>query len=125
MFEATDVNQRQKRIEGLVRTLFLLMTVLLVLPVLLILAILVWRGGPMISWEFLFSEPTQGMTAGGIFPALVGTIWLVSVALLASVPRVGCCVPICTTAARQPFGSDLIRPAVIRFTAKWIVWQTW
>lgn len=86
MFEATELNHRDKKIEGLVRTLFLLMTVLLVLPVLLILAILVWRGGPMISWEFLFSEPTQGMTAGGIFPALVGTIWLVSVALLASVP---------------------------------------
>ena len=86
MFEATDLNQKQKKIEGLVRTLFLLMTLLLVLPVLLILGVLIYRGGPMISWEFLFSEPTNGMTAGGIFPALVGTIWLVTVALLASVP---------------------------------------
>jgi len=54
--------------------------------VLIILAMLVWKGGPMISLEFLFSEPTQGMTAGGILPALVGTVWLVTVALLASVP---------------------------------------
>jgi phosphate transport system permease protein len=30
--------------------------------------------------------PRNGMTEGGIFPALVGTLWLVSVALLASVP---------------------------------------
>ncbi len=36
--------------------------------------------------DFLFTEPTNGMTAGGIFPALVGTVWLVSVALLISVP---------------------------------------
>lgn len=85
-FAATDLNERDKRTEGLVRTLFLLMTVLLVLPVVAILGVLVVRGGPMISFEFLFTEPTGGMTTGGILPALVGTIWLVSVALVASVP---------------------------------------
>ncbi|MEW8034271.1 MAG: phosphate ABC transporter permease PstA, partial [Candidatus Thiodiazotropha endolucinida] len=31
-------------------------------------------------------DPTNGMTAGGIFPALLGTVWIVAVALLASVP---------------------------------------
>ena len=36
--------------------------------------------------EFLFSHPSDGMTAGGIFPALIGTMWLVAVALIASVP---------------------------------------
>ena len=40
----------------------------------------------MISFDFLFSSPTNGMTEGGIFPALLGTILLVIVALLASVP---------------------------------------
>jgi phosphate transport system permease protein len=64
----------------------MLMTALLILPVLLILATLVNKGGSIISAEFLFSEPTNGMTAGGIFPALYGTIWLVAVALMISVP---------------------------------------
>ncbi|MFW5740079.1 MAG: phosphate ABC transporter permease PstA [Myxococcota bacterium] len=68
------------------RLLLLLMTVLLIMPVLIILTVLVVRGGPVISFEFLFTEPTAGMTAGGILPALVGTIWLVVVALIASVP---------------------------------------
>jgi phosphate transport system permease protein len=86
VFEATDLNERNRRIQKRVRLLFLLMTVLLVLPVLLILGMLVVEGGPAVSFEFLFREPTNGMTAGGIGPALVGTIWLVSVALLASVP---------------------------------------
>jgi phosphate transport system permease protein len=86
MFEATELNRRQRKIEGLIRTLFLLMTLLLVLPVLIILTVLIYKGGPMISFEFLFSEPTDGMRAGGILPALAGTIWLVAVALLASVP---------------------------------------
>jgi len=47
---------------------------------------LVIKGGPAISIDFLFTDPNQGMTAGGIFPALLGTIWLVAVALLISVP---------------------------------------
>jgi phosphate transport system permease protein len=86
MFEATELNRRQRKIEGLFRTLFLLMTLLLVLPVVTILSVLVYKGGPMISFEFLFTMPTNGMRAGGILPALAGTIWLVAVALLASVP---------------------------------------
>jgi phosphate transport system permease protein len=51
-----------------------------------VLGILLWRGGPALSIDFLFTEPRDGMTAGGIFPALVGTIWLVVAALIASVP---------------------------------------
>ncbi len=86
MFEATELNRKNQKFEGLVRILFLLMTALLILPVVLILGLLVIRGGGVISWEFLFTDPRNGMTEGGIFPALVGTIWLVSVALLASVP---------------------------------------
>jgi len=54
--------------------------------VLIILTTLIVKGSSMISLEFLFSNPTNGMTEGGIFPALLGTIWLVGVALLISVP---------------------------------------
>jgi phosphate transport system permease protein len=86
MFEATEVNRRNQRTERLYGILFLLMTALLVAPVLLILTMLVVRGGSAISIDFLFTHPTEGMTAGGIFPALLGTIWLVAVALLISVP---------------------------------------
>ncbi|NNF26710.1 MAG: phosphate ABC transporter permease PstA [Gemmatimonadetes bacterium] len=62
------------------------MTIALIVPVLLVLGLLIVKGGPALSWDFLFTPPTNGMTAGGILPALVGTIWLVIVALLASVP---------------------------------------
>ena len=86
MFAPTPLNERNRRVQGLVRVLFGAMTVLLVLPVLIILGVLIWRGGPVLSFDFLFTEPTDGMTAGGIFPALLGTVWLVAVALLASVP---------------------------------------
>ncbi len=86
MFAPTELNRRNQRSEKLFRTLFLLMTVLLIIPVIIILGTLVIKGSPALSIDFLFTKPTDGMTAGGIFPALLGTVWLVSVALLASVP---------------------------------------
>ncbi|MBJ94733.1 MAG: phosphate ABC transporter, permease protein PstA [Rickettsiales bacterium] len=86
MFEATERTLRDAQRERWVKAGLLVMTILLILPVAIILTVLVMRGAPMLSIEFLFEEPTNGMTAGGIFPALIGTIWLVIVALLASVP---------------------------------------
>ncbi|MEN8130131.1 MAG: phosphate ABC transporter permease PstA [Pseudomonadota bacterium] len=86
MFGSTELNTRNDRIQSLFRILFMMMTLLLILPVLVILITLVAKGGPMISMDFLFTDPTNGMTEGGIFPALLGTVWLVAVALLISVP---------------------------------------
>ncbi|MDH3587851.1 MAG: phosphate ABC transporter permease PstA [Gammaproteobacteria bacterium] len=86
MFAASGQNDKDRRIQQLYFVLFGIMTLLLVLPVLIILTTLVVKGGPALSIDFLFTKPTNGMTAGGIFPALLGTIWLVLVALLFSVP---------------------------------------
>jgi len=86
MFEATALNRRNRQVEWLVRALFLLMTVVLVIPVIVILTVLTVKGHGAVSWAFLTTVPTNGMREGGIFPALVGTIWLVAVALIASVP---------------------------------------
>jgi phosphate transport system permease protein len=85
-FLETGINASARRTENLFRILFMIMAGLLILPVLIILTTLVVKGGSMISFEFLFSNPTNGMTEGGIFPALLGTIWLVAVALVISVP---------------------------------------
>ena len=86
MFEATELNTRNHKVQRLYRTLFLTMTVLLILPVLIILTTLVVKGGSVVDIDFLFTAPTDGMTAGGVFPALFGTVWLVAMALLISVP---------------------------------------
>ncbi len=86
MFEESALNARNKKVQSLYRTLFMVMSILLILPVLIILSTLIHKGGSIISIEFLFTDPVDGMTAGGIFPALVGTVWLVALALLVSVP---------------------------------------
>ncbi len=86
MFQATPLNVRNLRVQRLVRVLFGLMAAVLVVPVLIILGVLIYNGAAAISLEFLFTAPADQGRAGGIFPAILGTIWLVAVALLASVP---------------------------------------
>jgi len=86
MFAANRLNERNARIQKLFQVLLGSMTVFLMVPVIVIMAMLIYKGGPIISFEFLFAGPTKGMTAGGIFPALLGTMLLVMVALIASVP---------------------------------------
>jgi phosphate transport system permease protein len=86
MFQATQTNRKNLGRQKFFRILLGGMTALLILPVILILGTLIYKGAPVVSFDFLFSNPTNGMTEGGIFPALLGTILLVIVALLASVP---------------------------------------
>lgn len=86
MFEATQLNERNAKIQTLARILLFLVTATLITPVLIILTTLVIKGAPVISWGFLTLDPINGMTEGGIYPALIGTMWLVAVALAISVP---------------------------------------
>ncbi|MDD5149742.1 MAG: phosphate ABC transporter permease PstA [Flavobacterium sp.] len=61
--------------------------VLLIIAILfIILGIIVYQGREKFSWEFISTFPTDGMTKGGIFPALIGTFILVIVMSLAAVP---------------------------------------
>lgn len=85
MFQATPANRRSYRRQALAKTVFFFTTVALVVPVLLVLGTLIVRGGPVLSWAFLTTPPTSD-GGGGILLPLVGTVWLVVVALLASVP---------------------------------------
>jgi phosphate transport system permease protein len=86
VFQATELNAKNASKQRLARAGLLLMTVLLIVPVALILSILVYEGAPVVSWAFLTEDPLNGMTEGGIYPALIGTVWLVLVALAVSVP---------------------------------------
>ena len=64
----------------------LVATLLIVVPVGLILVIIIQKGLPAINWQFLSDIPRQGMRAGGIFPAIVGTIYLVTGAIIFALP---------------------------------------
>lgn len=52
----------------------------------LIIGFIVVRGIGVISWDFLTKAPEDGMTKGGIFPAIVGTLYLVLGSMLVAFP---------------------------------------
>ncbi|MCX5692738.1 MAG: phosphate ABC transporter permease PstA [Candidatus Omnitrophica bacterium] len=61
-------------------------TLLIVVPVGLIVVIIIQKGLPAINWQFLSDIPRQGMRAGGIFPAIIGTVYLVTGAIIFALP---------------------------------------
>ncbi len=63
-----------------------LATVMVIIPVLLIFILILVNGLQAISPEFIFSTPKAGMTQGGIFPAIVGTLYLVLGTAVFSLP---------------------------------------
>ena len=71
-----------KMIEGTIKTVGYFS----VLPVVLIVIYIILKGVPSLSWKFLVSSPTDGMRAGGIFPAIVGSVLLTIGTIAVSVP---------------------------------------
>src|SRR5688572_11925598 len=63
-----------------------LMTLLTVLPIVLVVGYIATLGLPAISWEFLTAAPRAGMREGGIWPAIVGTLYLTVGTGLVAVP---------------------------------------
>jgi len=61
-------------------------TLVIVIPVLLIIWLIISKGWSALSLEFLFTMPRNGMRAGGIFPAIVGTFYLVITSIAFSLP---------------------------------------
>jgi len=59
---------------------------LTVLPIVLMVVYIIIKGLPAISLEFLFAYPTDGMRAGGILPAIVGTLLLTIGTAIFAVP---------------------------------------
>ena len=54
------------------------------------------KGVSIISWEFLTEAPRRGMTAGGVAPAIVGTLYLTLGAILFSLPLgLACAIYLC------------------------------
>jgi phosphate transport system permease protein len=63
-----------------------LTALVVVVPILFVVGSIVVQGMGAISWEFLTAMPRDGMKAGGIFPAIVGTLLLTLGTAVAAIP---------------------------------------
>jgi phosphate transport system permease protein len=90
-----------------------LATLLLIIPVGLIVVIIVEKGITAITWQFLTDIPRQGMRAGGIFPAIVGTVYLVVGAIIFALPIGLLAAVYLSEYARDNLLSRMIRLAIV------------
>ncbi|UCF62439.1 MAG: phosphate ABC transporter permease PstA [Anaerolineaceae bacterium] len=69
-------SERNKLTQNIGFTGLRLAALITVVPIVLVVVYIFWQGSPAISWEFISGFPREGMRAGGILPAIVGTFWL-------------------------------------------------
>lgn len=63
-----------------------LVAVVTVIPIVATILFIIYKGGSAISWDFLSGFPHDGMRAGGILPAIIGTLYLTIGTAIFSVP---------------------------------------
>lgn len=80
------LSTKKKISQGIAFNLFRLMSGILVIVLISILSFIVVRGIGVISWDFITKMPEDGMTKGGIYPAIIGTLCLVAGSMLFAFP---------------------------------------
>jgi len=113
MFVETAHARRKRRTERLAQGIFFLMAIALVVPLLLIVGYLVVRAWPALSWDFLVTNPSGGMRKGGIWSALLGTVYLVVTALFVSAPVGILAAVYLNEYARESWFTRIVRLAVV------------
>jgi phosphate transport system permease protein len=87
--------------------------VLVILPIFLVILFVIINGLSAISWEFLSQPPRNGMRDGGVFPAILGTIFLTLGTAVAAIPLgIGAAIYLAEYAGDNRF-TRLIRLAIV------------
>ena len=78
--------RKKQRIQKIMFACFRMLSYGVALLLFFILGFILVKGIGVINWEFLTEAPTDGMTKGGIWPAIVGTFYLMIGSALFSFP---------------------------------------
>ena len=113
MFEAGPEVLRKLRHERIANVVLGAVTLCIVLPLFAILGYLVVKGWPSLSIAFLLEPPRDMQTKGGIWPALIGTVYLVGVSLAVAAPVGVLAAVYLNEYARDTWFTRLIHVAVI------------
>ena len=66
--------------------IFRLLSLMVIIVLFWIIEFIVVRGWHMLNWKFLTTMPEDGMTKGGIYPAIIGTLYLVAGSMIVAFP---------------------------------------
>ena len=81
-----DLTKRKRIHQKIAFAVFGSMTWIVAAILFAILSFIIFKGASVISWTFLTAMPDDGMTKGGIFPAIIGTIYLIVGSMLFACP---------------------------------------
>src|SRR5436190_14792313 len=86
IFTKGPIERRKGLVDRIVQVTLALVVGAMILPLLAIVGYLLMRAWPALTWSFLFTNPTNYMTAGGIWAPIVGTFYLVLLSLAFATP---------------------------------------
>lgn len=86
MSTENNLAKKKRRTQNIAFGIFTVVSYAIVALLFIILAFIVTKGIGVISWEFISAMPKNGMTEGGIFPAIVGTLCLVLASMIFAFP---------------------------------------
>lgn len=112
-FAKTALAVRKERAEAIAKWVFFAMAAAMIVPLLAIIAYLLYRAAPSLDWGFLVDMPRKGMREGGIWPAFVGTLYLVVISLAVAAPIGVLAAIYLNEYARDTWFNRLINLAVI------------
>lgn len=80
------INQKKRLSQNVAFWIFRILSFMVVAILFIILGFLIFNGIKVINWDFLTKMPEDGMTKGGIYPAIIGTLYLIAGSLIFSFP---------------------------------------
>lgn len=86
MNKKRNIYQSKRTNQSIAFWIFRLFSVLVVAILVTILSFIIIKGIGVISWDFLTKMPEDGMTKGGVLPAIIGTLCLVGGSMLFAFP---------------------------------------
>lgn len=87
--------------------------ILVILPIFMVILFVIFNGLSALSWEFISQPPRSGMREGGVFPAILGTIFLTLGTAVAAIPLgIGAAIYLAEYAGDNRF-TRLIRLAIV------------
>jgi phosphate transport system permease protein len=102
-----------RTIERIMFVMLRCITYFIVLVIAYIVIDIIWKGLPAINWEFLSTFPRDSGFAGGILPAIVGTVYLVALTIAVALPLGMASAIYLTEYARQGRLNEMLRLAIV------------
>lgn len=108
--------QRSLMVQRVAFSGLFLATLLVAVASIAVIAVIVMHGAGALNWQFLTTMPSKGMRAGGIFPAIIGTLELVSLTIVFALPMGVAAAIYLTEYASDNALTRLVRLAIVNLS---------